>query len=206
MMLIGLIPLFSKSVAEVVAHNTATPSKLVAAWKSALVISCVAFFGFWSYLGIGIPFAPYRAKMSKLIGWEDLAAHVSSVAEGLAPTTPKSPIVVGMDKHYTPAELNFYLHKRYSVLQRAAPSVIGRSIFGLESLMFQYWSAGAVLDKDDTLILVARSSSDLEAPAVVQSFSEMTPVSEYLSTTNGKKSGRYFYRIGRGFRGITGEP
>lgn len=194
-MLVGMVPVFSDSIVRSLQERGPHTPKLVKVWSTVLGISGVVFLGLWTYLGVGIPFAAYSTKMSKLIGWEDLASQVSVVAGALSPSDGKRSLVVGLDKHYTPAELNFYLHKRCALLGCTPPEVEGRNVFGLDSLMFEYWSAHRTLNDYDPIILVARSREDIEREAVLHRVALTSPVVEYLSTTNGKASGRYFYGI-----------
>jgi hypothetical protein len=198
-MLISLVPILSNGLAAALSAESPLSPRLVRSWKVALIASVSIFVGFWVYLGCGVPGISYGTNLSKLIGWEDLADKVSTIVAETQKTAPARVIVVGMDKHYTPAELNFYLHKLSERSGRSAPLVIGRSMFGLDCLMFEYWSADVKVAKDDVLVLVARSPLDLEAPSVVARLQNPTPVVEYRAQTHGKASGRYYYRIAQGF-------
>lgn len=200
LMLISLVPIVANGFAQALPDPSPGARRLISAWKIALVVSIVGFFGFWVYLGFGIPGLPYGRSMTKLIGWQSLAQEVSRRAAEESRTTAGRVVVVGMDKHYTAAELNFYLHKLAGQNGTVSmPPVVGRTIFGLSSLMFDYWSGDVQIRADDTLLLVARSAQDLEMPAVTSQVTTLSPVVEYRAVTHGKPSGRYFIRIGRGY-------
>ena len=65
--------------------------------------------------------------------------------------------------------------------------------------MFDYWSREARIGNESTLVLVARQASDLEMPAVTSQLTALSPIVEYRATTHGKPSGRYFYRVAKGY-------
>jgi dolichol-phosphate mannosyltransferase len=199
LMLISLVPIVAHGFAQALSESGVGARRLVGAWKIGLAVSVVAFLGFWVYLGFGLPGLGYGRSMTKLIGWEGLAQEISNRVSEESKATPGRVVVVGMDKHYTAAELSFYLHKLASRGGNSAPPVVGRTVFGLNSLMFDYWSREVPIGKDDTLLLVARSAQDLEMPAVTSQVASLAPVVEYRATTHGKGSGRYFYRVVRGY-------
>lgn len=136
-----------------------------------LFISVVGFAGFWTYCGPGMPFTGYTKKMTRLIGWEDLGQKVLSLAQEQGPAT----WVLGMDKHYTAAELSFYVARAAKSRNVPAPDVAGRAIVGISSLMFRYWVPESDLTGRDA-VLVSRNRTDLEFPEVARAFESLGPI------------------------------
>lgn len=169
-------------------------------WGVCLGISVGAFAAFWIYLGAGLPGIGYSKNMKKLIGWEDLGRHTLSIAEELTQASGKPAFVLGMDKHYTAAELAFYVRKAAQSREIETPIVAGRATVGIESLMWEYWSPKEKLAGRDA-VLVTRNRGDLEFKELEQAFTSLGPIEEYRASANGKPAGIYQIRRAYGFRG-----
>ena len=73
----------------------------------------------------------------------------------------------------------------------------------MNALMWEQW--GQPLS-GDTLLLVARSRSDLEKSEISNFVRSLDPVVEISTQAHGKTSGTYFYRWAYGYRGAPGSP
>lgn len=169
-------------------------------WGVFLGISVGAFAAFWIYLGAGLPGIGYSKNMKKLIGWEDLGRHTLAIAEELTQAGGKPAFILGMDKHYTAAELAFYVRKAAQSREVETPIVAGRATVGIESLMWEYWSPKEKLAGRDA-VLVTRNRGDLEFKELEQAFTSLGPIEEYRASANGKPAGIYQIRRAYGFRG-----
>lgn len=148
-------------------------------------------------LGPAITLFPSRTSIARFAGWSELSFEVLAEAERLR-RRGYVPLVVGMDKHYTAAELNFYLAKNKPA-ESAPLEVTGRGLFGLDSLMWHFWRPNSDLT-GRTLILVSRTRSDLERPEVDSAFDSFEPTREFQAYRENTPVGRYYIRIAHGFR------
>jgi hypothetical protein len=138
--------------------------------------------------------------MKKLIGWENLGAYSLSITEELTRSSGKPAFILGMDKHYTAAELAFYVRKAAKAESKEPPIVAGRATVGIESLMWEYWSPKEKLAGRDA-VLVTRNRGDLEFAELERAFESLGPIEEYRASANGRPAGIYQIRRAYGFRG-----
>lgn len=168
-------------------------------WFVMAPLSLVGFGMVIYYSALGFPKREYSPKSARLIGWETLARKVVSNGQQLASSTGAAPLVVGMDKHYTAAELAFYTRALADEAGASPLQVAGRNLVGRDSLMFHYWQPSGDLRGKDA-ILVSRTRSDLEFPELENFFTRTGPIEEFRATRNGLRAGRYFIRQAFGYR------
>lgn len=171
-----------------------------AGWKVFLLLTISVYAAFWIFMGVGVPGLGYSAKWKKLLGWENLSVRSLEIARELTSSTGKEAFILGMDKHYTAAELAFYTAKNAAAFGMARPTVVGRAAVGIESLMWNFWSQGYDLT-GQSAVIVTRYRGDLEFPELAAAFESLGPIEEYRASANGKPAGLYVLRRGYGFRG-----
>lgn len=159
------------------------------AWKWTIVVLFVVYVIFLQYVSSGIPGVPYPKNMHKFLTGPDVAEKVRLVAEEVRRSTGSNPVIVGMDKHYLASQLGFYLHEETA----------GRSLFGLPSLMYRFWTAPED-HRGQTMILISRTAGDLDDTIVQPHFDKVGPQEALDNTMNGYIVGRFYYRVAQGYR------
>jgi len=197
---LALLPLLGAHLSGALTVTLPGARLALAGWRFFLIPTIVAFVFFWSFLGVGIPGLGYSAKWKRLIGWEGLGGRSLEITQELTSTTSKEAFILGMDKHYTAAELAFYTAKHAGLSGALRPTVVGRAAVGIESLMWNFWSQGYELTGRPAVI-VSRYRGDLEFPELTAAFESLGPIEEYRASANGKPAGLYVLRRGYGFKG-----
>ncbi len=167
------------------------------AWRATLILLVALYSLALTYLGVGLPGVPYSAKSQRYVGWQNLGSQIGDIRKNLAELEHDEPLVVGMDKHFVTSELAFYTPDLRDGGPIQTGKVVGRSIFGMDALMWELWDRPP--RPDATLILVARGKSDLEKPELSAYVDRLSEISEIATRTRGSISGRYYYRIAHGY-------
>lgn len=161
-------------------------------WAGTFVVLIALYSFVFTYVSVGLPGIGYSPRSQRYASWTDLGKQVAAVREDIYREHGVLPIVVGMDKHFIASALAFYTPALDGSGPIETSAIKGRSIFGMDSLMWQVW------DKEyptsAPLILVARSSSDLEKPEISNYVQELSPIRQIVTTKNGSKSGIYYLR------------
>jgi dolichol-phosphate mannosyltransferase len=175
-------------------------AKLAKLWGGTIALLLVCYSAVLCFWAIGIPGVSYNQRMRKFFGWDDLAKQLTAVTHKVEPQTGKRPVLVGMDSHYLASEVGFYRAKEAYLFGQTAPEPTqGRNLFGLESLMYRYWSDPAQYD-GRAMILVSRTQSDLNDSAIAGRLSILGPLEEIVVRKDGQPVGRYYYRMGLGYQ------
>lgn len=122
-----------------------------------LMIVCIVF---------GVPERFNQRVFSKYISWSGLTRQVHAIAVDVETTMHASPLIVPMDVYNIASELAFYQAKflaQKKILNAYTP--IGSDVFGHNSLMYRYWSAGKDVP-NQLLILIDENPLKFEAPEV----------------------------------------
>lgn len=172
---------------------------LHASWRPTFAVLAVGYLLVLAYLGPGLPFIGYSAHSRRFLGWESLARQVVAINDQLAAQTGRRAVIVGMDKNDVPSELAFYAR---TVRPGVGEEVVGRTPFGVEGLMFEFWDRQVPLEGRD-VILVARDQAALRHALVEPYFQSMDAPQQLMVTRHGKPVGPYHYRVGRHFTAVT---
>jgi len=172
-------------------------------WRPGIAAMLVIYGCGLHYLALGLPGVDYPDGFS-LIGWRDLGHQVRQREELLNAQTRTRVVVVGMDKYNLASEMAFYRHvtedgPEHLPARDSVASTTGRHLFGRDSLMYRFWSSKRRYE-GRTLLLVGRDADDLLAERLAPHFDRLGPVRQIAAMKNGKPAGRYYYRIGYGFR------
>jgi len=163
------------------------------AWMPTIIALVLIYGAAFHYLVLGIPGASYPRAMADITGWKDLQAQVERVSDSIRAQTGAAPLVVGMDLYRISSELAFYGYPD-------GPRVTaGAHLFGQSALMYEYWFPPAQ-QEGKTIILVGGEADQLAREAVVTRFDSLTAVGRMPVTLNGLTIGRYFYRVGFGYK------
>lgn len=185
------------AVLPLLAHQASKTGK---AWLATLAALIITYGVTLYYFSVGYPGVPYTSKMHKMLGWDDLAVKVNDLALNHFKESGKVLVLAGLDTHYNSSEMAFYLQKQAerASVPHAFKSIVGRSIFGMNSLMYQYWSKDKVNNGDD-LLLLTRSRETFDDPQVTARLTQPGPIGQINTQKNGYVVGKFFYSIALGY-------
>ncbi|HSL72445.1 MAG TPA: hypothetical protein VK864_19510, partial [Longimicrobiales bacterium] len=166
------------------------------------------------YVALGIPGLPYPSSFSRALGWAAAAQELQGVHDRLAQMTGMAPVVVGMDNYFTAAELSYYSAVPHASArghdagrQDSHPmKVVNKgAVLEGDGLMFEYWNDPREF-AGRPFIMVARSRTALQYEGLASHFAELDlqthshPLGHDGPGANREPVGRYYYRIGYGYR------
>jgi len=178
--------------------NTVTQKRFVRSWKITMVSLLIAYGWILVYYSIGIPGVPYAGE-GPLTGWNVFANQVENIVESIEQQTGKRPYVIGMDLYKSASGLAFYrtmqLEKESNnTAERPIRETAGRSLFGKDAVMYDYWFTSAEMKGKPLLVI----SPDQEELKDWRLFGPSDAVGE-LATLQGKKNGHklppLYYRL-----------
>lgn len=133
----------------------------------------------------------------KVVAWESLIKKFHQVAERIETKTHSAPIFIPLDNFPIGSELAFYQAKflQEGTIQ-SSYAVVGAHIFGLESLMYRYWSQDATLN-GKTLILISKELWRFDMPDINTLSSEQSPLKKMWSYGQGQgvRNIPFYYKI-----------
>jgi dolichol-phosphate mannosyltransferase len=169
-------------------------------WLATVAVALLIYGAALHYLVLGLPgIAPSTSLMAIPIGWKEFGAEVEKIATDIENATGKEPLRVGMDRYFLSSEIAFY-----DPDQDAVPHTAGRSLFGLDSLMYERWIPPAVAKGRDILLVSRRSGGRIAAESLSARFRTLGPIQEHIVHKGAIPVGRFYWRIGYGY--IPNEP
>jgi len=171
-------------------------------WLATVAVALLIYGAALHYLVLGLPgIAPSTSTSLKAIpiGWKEFGAEVEKIATDIENATGKEPLRVGMDRYFLSSEIAFY-----DPDQDAVPHTAGRSLFGLDSLMYDRWIPPAVAKGRDILLVSRRSGGRIAAESLSAWFRTLGPIQEHIVHKGAIPVGRFYWRIGYGY--IPNEP
>jgi dolichol-phosphate mannosyltransferase len=132
--------------------------------------------------------------MALTIAWAEMARQVEKMEAPLEEQAQQNLIVVGMDKYAISSELAFY-----NLDGDGMDELSGQHLFGENSLMWASWKPASAA-RGKLILMVAFREGDLRNPSLAKHFERMDPVLERGIHKNGRTVGRFFYRVGYGYR------
>ena len=163
-------------------------------WKPALVLTSIAIAGSIHFLFHGLPGVPWSQKTSPfLMDWSELARQVGDLEREVERETGQDPMVVGLDHYQIASQLAFY-----DPDGDGAATTTGRHLFGLGSLMYEYWFPPGRHYGENLIVLGGRRSV-VESPWVDEHAARKGPIRELVVLRQGAVVGRYFARVVYGY-------
>lgn len=190
--LLAILPWFA-----ILIHNNA---KYRLTWYIASTGLLIGYSVFIGFLMFGPPkFLPH-IWFQKFISWEDLTLEVSKIAAQVEQKSHEAPIIIPVDLYNIGSELSFYQAKLQShgAIDHSY-SIVGRHIFGLDSLMYRYWATNSDIKGKD-LILISANPLDFEANGIQSQIIAKTPILKFWSHSQGRAKiniNPYYYQIAR---------
>jgi dolichol-phosphate mannosyltransferase len=194
------------AVLPAVAHMIATErrgalSRGARAWGATVAIALLVYGLGLHYMALGLPGVPYPHSLRGLpIAWREFADAAEEIADHVEVGTGRQPLLVGMDAYYLASELAFYRHDRDN---DSVANTTSRGLFrsGGRSggLMYDYWPSGQQ-QNGRTVIMFDFEPEGVSDGSISTWFQELGPVRERIVYKAGAPAGRFYYRVGHGFR------
>jgi dolichol-phosphate mannosyltransferase len=149
------------------------------------------------FIVLGIPGLPYPKSLARTMGWATATEHLRELHDRMTQSTGSAPIVVGMDKYFTAAQLSYHASASQPPMRITAKGVV----LGGDGLMFAYWHAPEQF-AGRAFIMIARRKAELESAKLAAFFRELDSEIHALALihdgpgANGQLIDRYHYRIG----------
>ncbi len=149
------------------------------------------------YVSLGMPGMTLMTQKTQplVTGWRELGHEINKVEAAAEEKSGREVLVVGMDKYFITSQVAFY----GSAADRN--DVIGRHLFGLNSLMWKFWKEPREAAGFD-ILLVAFKRSVLEAPNLGGFFATLEPVETRDIPGSYGSLGRFYYRVGHGYKPV----
>lgn len=173
----------------------------VVPWLALLIAKHPKFFKVWHW---GAPFlllaytilfimitfgtseTASRELFRKMISWEQFTEQIHTITKNVSLTKQTTPIIAPMDLYNIGSELEFYQAKllKQGKIQQSY-KIIGRHIFGLDSLMFEFWSPNKGLT-NQVLILVTDHMKDIDRLIASNRVIPLAPAEKIWSYSQGR--------------------
>lgn len=187
--LLALIPWLALSI-----HHSIKDRKR---WAMSSVLLFVCYLSMMLFIRYATPSMLAPKLLGKFIAWDHLSLDINHIASEIEQKTHKVPVIIPLDQYNIGSELSFYQEKlkREGQISTTYP-IQGADIFGINSLMFHFWSDPSQL-YGKPLILVSNHLHDLDTmdqnPHILKS-SKLFKLWSYAQKKPTKIS-QYFYKI-----------
>ena len=172
------------------------------AWIPTLMTCILTCGALLYFLTLGAPgMSNIKSKnIGYMIGWSNLAVQIEKIEDEVEKITGVEPIIIGMDKNKIASELAYYRSKNCRDCEdEGFLYTTGRNLFGMDSLMFQYWWADHqknAIEKGQSLILVAGDLDEFHNLHIISSGWVLAGVKELtVEKEKGFPVRKYFYTI-----------
>ena len=166
------------------------------AWGMTVGIAVLMYGASLHYMALGLPGVGYPESFRALpIAWQEFGESVEQIEDGVEHSVGSEPVLVGMDKYNLAALVAFYGVGESDSIH----DTVGRRLFGLDSLMFDYWMPEAI-NNGRPVIMFSLTPELLSDGLLGTHFRELEPLRDRIVYKNGSHAGRFYYRVGHGFR------
>jgi dolichol-phosphate mannosyltransferase len=182
---------FTLTAQEPAAHLAAL--KLRRPWLATVAILLLTYGAALHFLVLGLPGIGHGGIPLKSlpIGWKEFGAQVEKIESDLEKETGEEPLRVGMDRYFLSSQIAFYDSDKDAVHNTA-----GRSLFGMDSLMFNRWVTPEAAKGRNVLLVSRRSGGPIAAESLADLFRTLGPIQERIVYKNSVPVNRFYYRIG----------
>ena len=172
-------------------------------WLPTLVILLLFYGASLHWLSLGLPGVGYPKNMH-LIGWRTLGGEMERLVTQLEQETGDKILVVGMDRNKIASGLAFYRTQyiessNAKALHAPALETASEHLFASVGLMYEFWFPLAQ-QHGKTMLLVSNDKNHLQTNRVLERVKTAGEISEVIVSKNGQPSGRYYYRLVKGYQ------
>ena len=167
-------------------------------WLATVAVTLLIYGATLHYLVLGLPGITPSITWSLSavpIGWREFGIEVGKIATDLKNATGKEPLRVGMDQYFLSSEVAFY-----DFSQDAVRNTAGRSLFGIDSLMYDRWFSPAAANGRDIILVSRWSGGTIAAKSLSKRFVTLGPLEERIIHRGSLSVGRFFWRIGYSYK------
>lgn len=166
-------------------------------WVTTAVLLLVCYGTALYVIAFGSPETAYKKLFIKYIDWSDLTQQVHKIAKKIEAETNTSPIIIPLDLYNIGSELSFYQAKFLAQddIQQAYP-IIGRHIFGFDSLMYRYWGPKDNNLAGKTAIIISNDSTDFNDSMLKRVIIKSPLITLWShSQERGARVNPYYYQV-----------
>lgn len=166
-------------------------------WSITTIVLLLGYIGIIICITSGKPTTIYKTIFTKFIDWNNFQSQVNKIATETTIKYNKPTIIIPIDKYNIASELAFYQAKSQKLKQiNHTYEIIGRNIFGLDSLMYKYWYNEKPLT-NEVMLLICGEKYLLEQLAVINNTTPLTPIENFWAISQGKNAeiSKYYYQI-----------
>lgn len=190
---LALVPAMANVVVQAIKKGD--KPRFMRSLQVTTAVSVVGFGLLFHYLALGLPLIGHTGELRGLpVAWQEFGAEAEQIAARVEFDTGQPPLLVGMDPYNIASELGFY-----STGPTALENVTSKNLFGRNGLMFDTWFSNRSSDGRD-VIMVGVKEAHVSDDGLNAWFETIGPVERQEVRKNGVVVGRFFYRIGYGFR------
>lgn len=165
-------------------------------WITTCAVLLVCYSGILYCIFSGKPQTLNHYLFPKLIHWDDFTWQLHRLADTVESKNHDTPIIVPLDVYNIGSEFNFYQKKLLEHRQiDSSYQVIGSHVFGLNSLMYQYWGS-AEETKGRLLLLISRELYRFKYINNTVSSSPVLELSDY-NQHHKNSAVKFYYQIVR---------
>lgn len=189
-------PLFLALIPWLAALSTSIPKKRII-WLRTAVSLLLCYSGILLIGTFNTSEQVQQKLFIKAVAWEPLIKQFHDVAHNIEVTTQKKPIFVPLDNFPIGSELSFYQAKFLAQGKILKPyPVVGSHIFGLESLMYRFWSKNEDL-AGAKLILISKELWRFDLANLKNQVIEQSELKTIWSTGQGQhiKNIPFYYKV-----------
>ncbi|NDV89383.1 glycosyltransferase [Aurantimonas aggregata] len=190
---LALVPAMANVVVKVIKQGD--KHLFMDSLKITMAVSVVSFALLFHYVALGLPLIGHTGDLRGLpVAWEEFGAEAERIRASVESGTGQPPLLVGMDPYNIASELGFY-----STGPAVLEHVTSQNLFGSNGLMFDTWFSNRSSDGRD-VIMVGVKEAHVSDDGLEAWFETIGPIKRQAVRKNGTVVGRFFYRIGYGFR------
>lgn len=193
---LALVPWLSWQITTIDPSEHRSIAAVRRAWEPTAVVMLLAYGVVLNALTAGLPGVNLLGPMNLRTlpsQWKSFSAEAESIERSVHASTGNEPVLVGMDKYFVSSELAFY-----DTDHDGASNTAGRSLFGFDSLMYDYWFKPADLSNRD-MILIGLQPHELTADNLAARFAQLDPIKAEDFYRGPVKIGAIYYRVGHGY-------
>ena len=194
---LAVIPALSWSLTA--AENSA-PSKrgiVGPAWRVTVLVVLLIYGAALNEMVLGVPgFGLAKMTLTSLpVAWREFSAQAETVETQLESATNSEPLMVGMDKYFLSSEMAFYDPDKDGPANTA-----GRSLFGMDSLMFGMWFKPGEVTGRNIILFSLSSKGAIAGASLSHHFKVLGPIKNHSVRKYGIEMTDFYYRIGYGYK------
>lgn len=193
---LAVLPAIAAAIASATENRSVFELTLRRAWVPTVAAGLVAYGLLLGYMVLGLPGFGYAVRLPRApIAWSEFGREAAGLSLAVKQATGDEPLMIGLDTYNVASQLAFYGGRG-----GATANSVGRGILGRKSLMFDYWYRAEPL-RGRPAVMMAFKRSQILDPALAHHFTRLSDPREHLVTKAGRPAGRFYYRIGYGFKG-----